>query len=994
MSNVTFREKTIDKSGYDMVYEIGNWEHPNYGEAFTSYGNHRILIKAAGSAINQVMLPWRRRDNEPEGKAVFIVDAKTNTPVENKYAIDINNEYGHLVFKPNAGSDSYYVYYYPHSSTGGYYPKLTYQTPETTNEESWFADLNLTEDELKNLPSAEVVAAESLDEFHSFFPMEIISTNEEVATFVQSNTRPYYLFPEYRERPIKMQDYLPLHWTTASENVNGLSDQVKRGEYYTFQIGLYSSEYDLNNIGVSMSEVNGSFPSESMTCFNTEGVDLNGKEFKKDVNVPAGQVQPLWFGLEIPEDTKPGEYLAQVIISPQGLEPDTAYVKLEVSSDVIANYGDDSPENMTRMRWLNSTIGTDPNTIIKPFTPVTISDKTLGILGREIELNEFGLPKRISSYFAQEMTKLKEEKEEILSHPMTFHVRDADGAEEWTTDSYEVNQQYQSQANWQTTNSSKNFNMNISGILEYDGMLDYSIQLIAAEDYAAESIMFRIPMLANAAKYILGFGSKGGEFTENISWKWDVKNHHEGAWLGDINKGLQFVLRDENYERPLNTNFYQNKPLNLPPSWYNEGKGRVNLISEQGFMTIDILSGDREIQKGDTLNYNIRFLITPFKTIDTKDHFNTRFVHKYVPVDSVEKWNGTIVNVHHANEINPYINYPFYALEEQKAYIDEAHSKGIKVKLYNTIRELTYKSHELFALKSLGDEILNDGEGGGHSWLQEHFKANYHSAWHATRVNDAAILNKGTSRWTNYYIEGIKWLAKNQEIDGLYLDDIAFSRATVKRIANVFNDHRDSYVIDLHSANQYNPRDGYINSAFLYMEHFPYISRLWFGEYFEYDLAPDYWLTEVSGLPFGLTGEMLEKGGHPYRGLVYGMTTRVYGNFNPKAIWKVFDDFDIANAEMLGYWVDRSPIKSGGYSLKSTIYLHPDKVLIAIGSWSNENQSARLNIDWDKLGFTKEEAILRSPEIAELQESKIYDLDKKVSVPKNQGLILILEKRN
>ena len=73
----------------------------------------------------------------------------------------------------------------------------------------------------------------------------------------------------------------------------------------------------------------------------------------------------------------------------------------------------------------------------------------------------------------------------------------------------------------------------------------------------------------------------------------------------------------------------------------------------------------------------------------------------------------------------------------------------------------------MFALKSLGDEIFNDGEGGGHSWLQEHFKSNYHSAWHATSVNDAAILNKGNSRWTNYYIEGINWLAKNQEIDGL-----------------------------------------------------------------------------------------------------------------------------------------------------------------------------------------------------------------------------------
>ncbi len=144
-----------------------------------------------------------------------------------------------------------------------------------------------------------------------------------------------------------------------------------------------------------------------------------------------------------------------------------------------------------------------------------------------------------------------------------------------------------------------------------------------------------------------------------------------------------------------------------------------------------------------------------------------------------------MVNIHHANAINPYINYPFFHLDQQKAYIEEAHAKGIKVKLYDTIRELTYHAYELFALRSLGDEILNDGEGGGHSWLQEHLGGHYHAGWHAYGVDDAAILDKGTSRWTNYYIEGLAWLAEHQKIDGLYLDDIAFSRETVKRLRTV-----------------------------------------------------------------------------------------------------------------------------------------------------------------------------------------------------------------
>ena len=44
-----------------------------------------------------------------------------------------------------------------------------------------------------------------------------------------------------------------------------------------------------------------------------------------------------------------------------------------------------------------------------------------------------------------------------------------------------------------------------------------------------------------------------------------------------------------------------------------------------------------------------------------------------------------------------------------------------------------------------------------------------------------------TARWTNYYIEGLNWLAKNQRIDGLYLDDIAFSMADVERLIRVLH---------------------------------------------------------------------------------------------------------------------------------------------------------------------------------------------------------------
>jgi hypothetical protein len=988
--------KTLSYEIKGVKYQTGNWEHPNYTDPFVTHGNHRFEIKTSpGDTLVQVILPWRRHDAKPETKDVVITIAESGEEITAKRIIQTNREEGHIIFKANPNIQSYYAYYLPHESTGGYYPKVAYLTINEEQVNPMPASLN--EQEIAALPFGEVLSAQSIDEFHSFYPMEVIATQAEVDSFMAHQQKEIYLFPEYRDYPIVMSNFLPYRWV-SQELSNLLQDEARRGEYYTFQIGLYAPTQDLTSITVVAGDLlakgNQSISADRITCFNTEGIDLNGQAFTKNFNVPQAQVQPLWIGVDIPEDAEPGIYRGKVTVSAEGISENIVELVLNIKPELIPNHGDDQPQHMTRLRWLNSTLGSDTSFIVPPFIPVELKNNEVSLLGRKVMIGENGLPAGIQSFFPQEMTYLKEEAEDILAAPISFDILDVNGKkEEWRNGQIALNKSSRGQVNWSVTNESEHFTQQIDGQLEYDGMLNYAIQIVAKEDIDLSNTILQIPYAKDAAKYMLGLGEKGRFRPASLNWNWDINFHHEGLWLGNVNKGLQYVLRDEHYERPLNTNFYHNKPLILPASWGNEGKGGIRFEENGDQVVVDNYSGPRSMKAGDTLFYNIRFLITPFKTIDTQAHFSTRFVHKYVPVDTALAYGGTVINVHHANEINPYINYPFFNLEQQKAYIDEAHSKGVKVKLYNTIRELTYKAHELHPMRSLGTEIFNDGEGGGHGWLQEHLVSNYHSAWHATRVNDAAILNKGTSRWTNYYIEGLNWLAKNQEIDGLYLDDIAFSRATVKRIVSVLNQHRPEIIIDLHSANQYNERDGYINSAFLYMEHIPYVTRLWFGEYFDYDADPDYWMAEVAGIPFGLPGEMLEKGGQPYRGMVYGMTTRVYGPYDPSGLWKLFDEFDIADSRMLGYWVEEVPIQTDKAGIKSTIYLKEDKAMIAIGSWSGKNELVKLAIDWEALGWNQADYRLYSPEIEDLQGYEEHTLGVPVPVERNEGSILILDRR-
>ena len=78
-----------------------------------------------------------------------------------------------------------------------------------------------------------------------------------------------------------------------------------------------------------------------------------------------GKVQPLWFGLQIPKESKIGTHKSFIVIKPEGMDADTVYLDINIASNTIDSYGDNNPENMSRLRWLNSTIGSEKDFIIK-----------------------------------------------------------------------------------------------------------------------------------------------------------------------------------------------------------------------------------------------------------------------------------------------------------------------------------------------------------------------------------------------------------------------------------------------------------------------------------------------------------------------------------------------------------------------------------------------------------------------------------------------------
>lgn len=968
----------------DELYGVGIWNAD-------SLGNHRVIVsvdKPADAVL--ATIDWRRRDLNPEAKNLIVVDAATGERITNVCRFTIDREQGEVVFQPQTVPGEYYIYYLKNVMSGSpYYPTVNYPAFENTASADWVKKNKLSGTKAPALPAAKVVQFQAINELNSFYPMEVIATSNETARLLKEHPgEKYILFTEDRKFPIRMTTDIPYKWI-ADDRHDFFNGQADKGEYYVFQLGVWAARSNVENLHVDFSALTNKatgeqIPASSFTCFNTEGTDVTGTVFEKNCSVDKGKVQALWVGTQLPEHLSAGTYQGTVTVSAANAESKTVQVSLNVSENVIANHGDNEPWRHSRLRWLNSQIGFDDE-VIAPYTPLVMKDKTISCLGREIKLSDLGLPEHITSYFKETMTGIGTNGRSVLAAPMELA---ADGGA-WENLNFEITKHKQGAIAWKALNQNSRFLMDLEGEMESDGNIAYKVTLVAREDASVEDVALRTHLASGVGRYMMGLGEKGGYCPNDLRWKWDVEKNQDAVWVGDVNAGIQIRLYDNKYERPLNTNFYHQKPLHMPVSWCNAGNGGIDIHNAADGTRINAYSGKRSVKKGDRLYYYFNLALTPFRPIDTDKQWRERYHHNYEFLDGIQKRGANVINIHHANAINPFINYPFLRTKEMKAYIDGAHARDMKVKIYNTVRELSNSCVEMFALRSLGNEIFSEGPGGGFSWLQEHLDQNYIGAWFVPGLKDAAIVNSGISRWHNYYLEGLDWLMKNVGIDGLYIDDLAFDRMTMKRIRKVMNRTNPGAMIDLHSANQYNPKDGFANSANLYLEHFPYLDRLWFGEYFNYDFPPEFWLVEVSGIPYGLMGEMLEGGGNPWRGMLYGMTGR-----SPRVdngpLWKLWDSFGMQNSEMIGYWVKDNPVKTGSEKTLATVYSHMgDKALISLATWEDTDAKVKLSIDWAKLGLDPSKVTLHAPAIENFQQETTWKPGDEIVVPKGKGLLII-----
>lgn len=943
-----------------------------------SFGNHRAVLKISekSDAIS-LNLQWRRHDLNPGDKRFLIIEATTGDTIPNIYRTEVNNERCNLVFGPVKNAGTYYFYYLPYTPVTDQYHPGTYLTPEDTPDEAWVKRHNITSanHNYKGITEAIVSEIQSRTGFHSFYPMEIIATKEEVTDFLIKNSGDYLIFAEDRAYPIRMADALPLRWIQKKPGEN-FYGTAQKNEYYALQIGVFASQKKVENVRLEFSDLkdnNGNtISTKAFTFFNTDGVDTWGKPFTKVVNIDQGSVQALWVGVDIPGSVVPGIYEGTITVKPGNLNEQKIKVFLTISDNFLADRGDGETWRYSRLRWLNSTLGIDDEPV-NPYTPLKVENRKISCLGRSVQLNDYGLPQEINSWGNN-----------ILSSPISFVVETDNQKVVFPAGKFIFKEKKNGIVSWESVTENNVLKVTCLGEMEFDGRLNYKCEVTSKSGIHIQDIRIELPLKKEFATYMVGMGRMGGYTPKNHLSRW--MKTEDSFWIGETTGGIHCELRGGSYHGPLR-NLYQTNPS---PSWDNGYNGGFRIDSEENTVTASAFSGSRTMTKDQSVVYEFALLITPVKEVSLKSKFSEKYYHSgyptFEPTQEIQEARGNVLNVHHANPPNPYINYPFIAQKELRGFVDKWHDKGWKVKIYYTVRELSNHLTEIWALRSLGLEVLAGGNGGGYQWLQEHLVNNYTPQWYTHLGNgevDAAILNGSESRWYNYYIEGLAWLIKNMDIDGLYLDDVSFDRHILKRIRKVMEMIKPGCLIDLHSNTGFSV--GAVNQ---YLEFYPYIDKTWFGEGFNFDLFPaDFWLVEASGIPFGMPNDLLlSVAVNTHRGMLFGMGQR---GFAP--MWKLWDDFGINEATMVGFWDKNPAIQTNNPQVYATTFIKKDKTLVVLASWSNNIENVNLKIDWSKLGLKPENVRMLVPEIQDYQKAGTISPGIPVKVAPKSDLIFIIQ---
>lgn len=837
-----------------------------------------------------------------------------------------------------------------------------------------------------NLIDETQVKAASGSRFLRFYGEAPELETEASAQELQSLPDGLSIFGVSRERPLDGKFAIPQAVATGKAGtLNRAEFRAQPGEYLVFQLVLWSKKKELLLKKVSCSQA------RDFTCFNLEGVNFKGEPFHKEITVLPEKTVILWCGLNVEKDFS-GKILLEFDSGNHEIP-----LTLHVSGETLSDGGEKDDFRMARLRWLNSRIGLEDE-VPEPYQPLRREENHIFLKGHVITLGCNGLPEQIRSGYRNLNREIVHPEKELFAKPPEI----LSGNHLFSGETLEFLEETKTVIKWKSGS--------LTGEINFNGTLRFQFSSAAPEG-------IRLNCTLADAPYMLGLGVKRPCIPPDaLDWHWDPERWEDSFWAGNVDSGCILRLTGGKEQQvPLLNCYYPWSPLIPPEHWHNQGKGGISLRKTGKNLEISCYS--REYDSAGERLYHFELRLTPFHEVDLNNHFGTRFFHPHMhsfelkdedcftepDFETLRKKGVNCINLHHAVSLNPIINYPFSgkSLPGLQKFVERAHDEGFKVLLYCTVREFTVHAPEFKALYALDGEIFfpwhDNGKWpvttpaeGPDPWFKEHLDHGFLPAWTEViksgvlhGIPDRSLITVPRSRMENIYLEGIRFLLERCPVDGLYLDDCDLSETGMQRLRRIFRRYRGAEpILDFHAWESF-------NSAYCVplrdMERFPFLSRLWLGEGVKYDMESwENWLIRLSGLPFGLTGEMLGKG-NPFLGVLFGMTSRYGWGGEPCELWKLFDQFGIRDAEMKPDCLSNGEFGTDVPEVHVTLWEKADgAILLAIGSWSGQTEtvSLRLPEKWRKLPFIQ-------PKISDFQRAEEYTPGKRLEIAPKSGRILL-----
>lgn len=918
---------------------------------------------------------WRRSKLSIRMKGLKLISAATGVAVTDARVLRYDQAGIALEFRPVDGPGVYYLYYAAH-------------------EDIVFAP---TAEWLRDVSSAKTVDAaplriEARCAIDDFDTMETIALPAEIdGLLTRFPDAPYLLFPEDRDRPIKMQFDLPAHWAD-----NGPREELvlnaDRHEYRVFQLGIYACRMPIPAVAVESGDFTGpggaKLESKRVQCLTIES-RIKSRYIGKPCgpfSVPRGQVRALWFGIDIPKTAAPGTYIGHVVFKPVGVSAQRVPIRLIVSDTVVPERGDHDLHRLARLRWIESDVGLSDK-VYPPYKPLKVMDggRAIRSWGHTVRLSATGLPASV------DVGKVR-----VTAGPMTLKCKIGGRPVTWRGAKLTITARQPGFVEWEGMATERRLTLRVSGRMEYDACAVITVTLeTAGQPVQVCDLTLRLPWAKDNAWLASGLGYRGRR-EGNRAWrsiKRGAKAFEPALWMGDVEAGLGWKTWVVDHWAGLAGAATAAASLVKQDAWEDISRADAITVEEAGNAVVLTANlGNHRIAGDQSWSMDFAVLPTPVKPPDAR-HWQFRYMHKgggFWPSDTDTPQSFLKDNCKRLNEVakdlgvrrlnlhdwwGPAFNYAWQwpGPDNLARLTEEAHKRGVFVKVYNSGRELSNFAPEFWALlyEGTGYTFRDEVEHNPRLWFQDAWRQNHlpdgiPAGWprlHEERGDEHCIPVSNATRNGNFYLESMRYMTRFFGTDGAYWDGAdgptLGHREMAKRLWVMFKQTNRNAVIDVHH--------GHSTTSSPVADHmlaFPFIDSLWHGEGFDQFVNdPWVWLVEIAALPFGVPSEMLGMDKFVGRGMLFGIWPRHgwYAETDvPRKLWAFFDRFQIHKATMAGWWREEgNGVTIDRPETAVTVFKHPrNGVLLVIATWHpplagwmEMTFDVSLNLDRRRLGL-------------------------------------------